>query len=340
MSSLNIGDIIYLKEEIKDDTKLFVDFSKTPKEGFSKYGIEMLGKNDIIVISNMRQVLKNEYLIHIIKNRYLEGYISNEDLSKAFDNMDDIDLAQAYKTEKWESTFQYQIHSILNRLDFIDRLYKIARKPENFIIADSLSRLITHLFMTCCDKLGQTSEFIPFNNWLNSKQQCHLKQKNEAIDGISKLNIIDPVDISKEMYKVYIKYYGMKNSFNNFFNKCPPDLLDSFLSSFNIVKYPIPISENSNKCSNEEKLKFLFENRNSYTHNILTRSFLPASFMSNKYTETGQLMCSVEQMISNFNGKGCLVNIEVSNLFYQYFVRCIKTVLAEDIRNKLPLSTV
>ena len=101
--------------------KRFIDFSTTPKEGFSKYGINLLSKNGIIVISNMRQVLKSEYYTYIINNRYLEGYISNEDLSKAFDNMDDIDLSRAYKAEKIESTFQYQLYSILSRLDLIDK---------------------------------------------------------------------------------------------------------------------------------------------------------------------------------------------------------------------------
>ncbi len=288
----------------------------------------------------MRQFLKSEYYTRIIRNRYLEGYISNDDLSKAFDNMDDIDLTQAYNTEKRESTFQYQIYSILSRLDFIDRLYKIANKPENVILSDPLSRLITHLLMTCCDKLGQTSEFIHFNNWLVSKKEIHLKQKIEAIDRISKLNITDPVDISKEMYKTHIKYYGTKNSFDNFFNKCPPDLLNSFLSSFNIIKFPFPLSENCYNYSNEEKLKFLFDNRNSYTHNVFTRSFFPASFNSNKYSESGQIMYSFDQMIRSSESRCCLVNIEVSNLFYPYFIKCIKTILAEDIRNKLLLNTI
>lgn len=335
-----MGKIIYLKVEVIDGTKTFVGFSETPREGFSKYGIEILSKASIIVISNMRQVLKSEYYTHIVNNRYLEGYISNEDLSKAFDNMDDIDLTQAYKTERRESTFQYQIYGILSRLDLIDRLYKIARKPENFILADPLSRLITHLLMTCCDKLGQTSEFIPFNNWLNSKQETHLKQKEEAIDKISKLSINEPVEISKEMYNTYIEYYGTRNSFDNFFNKCPSDLLNYFLSSFNIIKYPFPISEDCYNYSNEEKRKFLFDNRNSYTHNVFTRSFFPASFTSHKYNENGQIMYSFDQMIRNSEGKCYLVNIEVSNLFYPYFIKCIKTVLAEDIRNKFLLSTI
>lgn len=335
-----MGDIIYLKVGIIDGSEKFIDFSKSPKEGFSKYGIEILSKDSIIVISNMRQVLKNEYYTYIITNRYLEGYISNEELSKAFDNMDDIDLAQAYKAEKRESTFQYQIYSILSRLNLIDRLYEIARKPENFILADPLSRLITHLLMTCCDKLGQTSEFIPFNNWLNSKQKTHLKQKEEAIKKISKLNVKDPVEISKEMYFIYIKYYGTRNSFDNFFRKCPPNLLNLFLSSFKITKYPFPISGDCYDYLNEEKIRFLFENRNSYTHNLFTRSFLPAGFISDEYTEAGKIVYNVEQMISSLNGKGCLLNIEVSNLFYHYFIKCIKTVLVENIRYKLPFCTV
>lgn len=288
----------------------------------------------------MRQFLKSEYCTHIIRNRYLKGYISNECLSKAFDNMDDIDLTQAYNTKKRESTFQYQVYSILSRLDFIDRLYKIACKSENFILADPLSRLITHLLMTCCDKLGQTSEFIPFNNWLNSKQSTHLKQKEEAINRISNLNINGPVEISKEMYNIYKEYYGTRNSFDSFFNKCPSNLLDSFLSSFNIIKFPFSISENRYNYSNKEKLKFLFENRNSYTHNVFTLSFFPASFSSDKYTQNGQIVYSFDPIICKSEGKFCLVNIEVSNLFYPYFIKCIKTVLAEDIRSKFLPNTV
>jgi hypothetical protein len=44
-----------------------VEFSESPKEGFSKYGIEHVGKNNIVVITNTRQILKDIYLPRIIE---------------------------------------------------------------------------------------------------------------------------------------------------------------------------------------------------------------------------------------------------------------------------------
>jgi hypothetical protein len=88
--------------------------------------------------------LKNQFFDSIIDGRYLEKYISNEDLSEAFNNMSGVDLTQAYKTEKWNSTFQYQICNILGRLSIIEELYKKANERENFMLSTAYSGLIQY----------------------------------------------------------------------------------------------------------------------------------------------------------------------------------------------------
>jgi len=87
--------------------------------------------------------------------------------------MNSVDLTKAYKDEEWESTFQHEIYKVLERLASIEKLFETANKPDNFVISKTLNGLITYLLLTCCDKLGQTSEFIQFNNWLLSTNELH-----------------------------------------------------------------------------------------------------------------------------------------------------------------------
>jgi hypothetical protein len=128
--------------------------------------------------------------------------------------MSGVDLTQAYKTEKWNSTFQYQICNILGRLSIIEELYKKANERENFMLSTAYSELIAYLLTTCCDKLGQTSEFIQYENWLASEK--HKNQRKEALDKISALDIKDPIEISKKFLKHITNIMGPKILFIGF----------------------------------------------------------------------------------------------------------------------------
>jgi hypothetical protein len=137
----------------------------------------------------------------------------------------------------------------------------------------------------------------------------------------------DSIESSTELYKTYLKYYGVKNSFYNFFKKCPKDLLDVFLSSFEIHEFTVPITENFNH-SKEEKIKFLYDNRNSYTHGLSTLFGFQSNPFPDQYDEESQLIYYVSPLDERGSRRK---NIEISNMFYKSFVECIKNVLANDI---------
>lgn len=304
-------------------------FSKNRKDGFSKYGIEHVGSHDIVVISNTRQILKDTYLPRVIAYGYLADYISDEDLSRAFDNMGDVDLKEAYKAEKWEATFQYQIDSVLYRLWFVEKLSDILNESkEKIILAEPINGLITYLLMTCCDKLGQPYEFTAFNDWLKSKKSIHLKQKDEALKKIDELRIIDPIEISKELAKMHLSYYGTAKSFHKFFDKCPEDLLNNFLSSFEVITFTLPISQIHN-FTNEEKIELLFANRNSYTHNLSTLFCdLICPFLDQ--LDENQIHWYGHQRVTNSG----IMQIDFNKSFHQSLIECIKNVLVNEILEK------
>jgi hypothetical protein len=278
-------------------------------------------------LNNTRQILKNRCLPNVIASGYLEDYISNGDLSKAFDGMEDINLKEAHKTKEWNSTFQYTINNVIGRLFLVENLRKMLNSSEEkILLVNPINGLITYLLMTCCDKLGQAPKSSDFLSWLVSEKPIHSSQKKEALDRISTLSNKDSIESSKELYKTYSKYYGVKNSFYNFFEKCPKDLLDDFLSSFEIREFTVPITENFN-YSKEEKIKFLYNNRNSYTHGLSTLF----GFQSNPFPDQNDEE-SQSKYVAPLDERGSRrKNIEISNLFYKSFVECIKNVLANDI---------
>lgn len=132
--------------------------------------------------------------------------------------------------------------------------------------------LRVYLALTCFDILGQPTEWLDFNSWLNSK-----RKRNER-DFIIKDNLNS--DYSKfisDVHQEYNKIYGVKNSFNRFITEILSDtnrekLLTSIRTSVEVT--PRILSDTGTtlattkwkEISDERKIRFLFKIRNSFTH--------------------------------------------------------------------------
>ncbi|MBP1673382.1 MAG: hypothetical protein H6Q25_1197 [Bacteroidetes bacterium] len=121
-----------------------------------------------------------------------------------------------------------------------------------------------YLLLTCFDIFGQTKDYIEFKSWLSSSD--HSEERNEIVRNSKTDETIKKII---EIHDEYNKIYGVSNSFKRFINEIISEKnREKLLKSISITK----ISLDGNIIKDYEptennKIKFLFSIRNSFTHN-------------------------------------------------------------------------
>lgn len=147
--------------------------------------------------------------------------------------------------------------------------------------------VVIYLLLTCLDLLGQTGKHLPFSNWLNSKKEEYVNQRDTVLCTLGPC--VDPIEASNTLLNAYNKIHGVTNSFYRGINNLSKEARSYLLSSIQISKL-IPDPEDSKKERREEndaietqdllKIKYLFSLRNSFTHSLAQHHTSSAPMMS------------------------------------------------------------
>ncbi|MGE4268324.1 MAG: hypothetical protein AB7F25_12890 [Deferribacterales bacterium] len=136
--------------------------------------------------------------------------------------------------------------------------------------------LVVYLLLTCFDKLGQHKGFITVENWLNSKKNIYVEQKNKVINQLPKECGV--IDSAIKLFKKYNELYGVKNAFfqgiNNLSESLKEKLLNSIILTYNpefgkyentsTPSYPLDDKDEEQRL----KLEYLYGKRNRFTHKL------------------------------------------------------------------------
>lgn len=138
--------------------------------------------------------------------------------------------------------------------------------------------VIVYLLLTCFDKLGQTQErHIPFQNWLESKKEPYLSQKNVVLKQLG--SNIQPNEVAITFYTEYQRLFGVRKSFERGIKNLTPPHRENLLNSIDVRfnpefgRYGSNVSTPSHAIESPEKelnlkLGYLFGIRNRFTHNL------------------------------------------------------------------------
>jgi hypothetical protein len=172
----------------------------------------------------------------------------------------DIEIAKFYSTEHRRSSNLEAVKTVIARLDLCARLNG---EEARDILETHQRDLVTYLLLTCFDRLGQPARFLTFDQFLSSRRK---RAARAAI--LESMSVNDPVESAKALYQGYLKQYGVKNSFFRFLNEVlPASYRVALLESLTIMDTPqIPLTGNNHEASDDEKLRYLFDLRNAYTH--------------------------------------------------------------------------
>jgi hypothetical protein len=177
------------------------------------------------------------------------------------EDSDKLPGAEAYKTFDSENTLPHERH-----------------ERESVVI---------YLLLTCLDLFGQTTKHLTFADWLNSKKDEYVSQREDVISKIEKN--ADPIETTKTLLSAYNTIYGVTNSFFRGINKLPEEAREYLFSNIQISESVLE-ADGSRKTlikNNDEteanihlKMKYLFSLRNSFTHSLAQHHTASSPMMS------------------------------------------------------------
>lgn len=212
-------------------------------------------------VSLESRLIVAEHDVHRIAT-VLAGAMSKDDVRRALYHAAGVVRAgKLHLGDTWHNSIPGKCLAVAERLQLVSNL----QRPEiEKIVWWHSERLITYLLLTCFDILGQSDGWTHFGNWLNTKK---------GGPDLTQVTSSDPIGVAKELYDQWLSKYGIRNSFYRFIDEClDQPTRQRLLDSLEIKKYPLPPAEGALSrqsqipTSDEEKLRYLYKVRNSFTH--------------------------------------------------------------------------
>jgi hypothetical protein len=160
------------------------------------------------------------------------------------------------------------VHDLTNlKVNFVggDKIIEVGERGWTHPYKD-YQALRFYLLLTCFDVLGQPAEWKDFNSWLAKKDN---PERDEVLAKAVGLTVLEGTKI---LYNHYNAIYGVKNSFYRFIKEIISEQRrEELLRSITIRKYcNEPYRELEYNATDDDKVKFLFTIRNSFTHKALS----------------------------------------------------------------------
>jgi hypothetical protein len=135
-----------------------------------------------------------------------------------------VRLEHFYKTSELRNNPLSVVFTVLERLHVCHQLQRPEVRRALFGYDEPL---LSYLYLTCFDRLGQPADWLGFGNWLKSSR--HKDEREKAIQQISSTdNIIDAVQL---VHSYYTSLYGVKSSFFRFLHEILPSDVHRELAS-------------------------------------------------------------------------------------------------------------
>ncbi len=171
-----------------------------------------------------------------------------------------IRMERFYQTRELADNPCSVVFTVIDRLEVCTRLRQSPLVPIEmaFVLDDPL---VTYLYLTCFDRLGQPADWLDFGAWMESS-----KHKAER-DGILQRVQSHELEVAiRFAYREYNSLYGVKSSFFRFLRNLPSDFRRELLGSIHQDISTYAPSMTGRYATDAEKEKYLFKRRNDYTH--------------------------------------------------------------------------
>lgn len=254
---LKLGSPVYVRLADREDA---IEVSPHPFDGSTPHWVRWIATSEWWVELVSRFELKPDFAERIHKE--VEEYLSRDEINRAIANfVGMVQMERYYQTSELGGNPLSVVFTVVDRLSGCRRLRQHSPYPDvlGSLIDDPL---VTYLYLTCFDRLGQPADWLDFGAWMQSSRH---KNEREAI--LQR----DPQSQGLEqrihfVYREYNSLYGVRSSFFRFLRTLPSEFYRHLLNS--IEQDISPYSPNSvgRQATDEEKERYLFKRRNDYTH--------------------------------------------------------------------------
>jgi hypothetical protein len=254
-SSLRLGSKVYVRFPTQDER---IEFSPNETESSIPHWVEWIAPSDWSIALVSQFELRQEYIERVQKE--VEGHIDPKEAKDAitkFAGM--IRMEHFYKTSELGSNPLSVVFTVIDRLAVCRRLRQSS--PPWFLDMLLDGPLVSYLYLTCFDRLGQPADWLHFGAWMESS-----KNKAERDPILHQAQSMEQEDGIRFVYDEYTSLYGVRSSFFRFLRGLPVDFRRDLLDSIEqrIVTYPPSLT--GRDATDEEKERYLFRRRNDYTH--------------------------------------------------------------------------
>lgn len=256
-TQLKLGSVVYVQFSASEEP---IAVSARMSEGTIAYSIRWISPSEWNIELTQGFKLRPEFAQRIQEE--IGEYISRTKIEAAlqvFTNR--VRKEHFYKTSELGNNPLSLVYTVLERLDLCFRIKQPEVEKTLFAYHEPL---VSYLYLTCFDRLGQPAEWVDFGSWLKSSR--HKDEREIALSNIIQTENV--IEVAQTLHSDYTALYGVKSSFFRFLREIlPPDIYRELLDSIEIDKLKNPPNLEKLPDGNDaEREKYLFKRRNDYTH--------------------------------------------------------------------------
>lgn len=255
-TQLKLGSFVYVLSSPTDEPTAV---SASKSEGAAEWAVNWIAPSEWYVELTQGLALEPWFAQRVQDET--RGHISRVDIDTALQCLvSRVRMEHFYKTNELSNNPISLIYSVLERLDVCSRMKHHEVDKALFCHHEPL---VSYLYLTCFDRLGQPASWVDFGTWLESDQ--HSAERQAAPDTVPQTG--RAIAEARTLYAHYVSLYGVRSSFYRFLQEVlPPEVHRELLDTIEIVKLRNPPDLKELTVGDKEKEKYLFRRRNDYTH--------------------------------------------------------------------------
>jgi hypothetical protein len=169
-------------------------------------------------------------------------------------------MERFYQTSELRRNPLSVVFTVIDRLSVCKRLREHSPYPDllSSVLDDPL---VSYLYLTCFDRLGQPADWLVFGAWMDSSR--HKAERDEILQRAQSQELEESI---RFVYREYNSLYGVRPSFFRFLHALPPEFYRKLMDSIEQDISPYSPASAGRRATDDEKEKYLFKRRNDYTH--------------------------------------------------------------------------
>jgi hypothetical protein len=255
-TKLRLGSVIYVRFSNQKDA---TEFSPEQSAGSIPYWVRWIADSEWYVELIPQFDLRPEFAERVHKE--VQEHLGKAEVNAAiakFVGM--IRMERFYQTDELGGNPLSVVFTVLDRLAACRRLRDFYPYPA--MLKSKLDDpLVSYLYLTCFDRLGQPADWLDFGAWMQSSK--HKVERDAIFQQAQSRGFEEGI---RFVYREYNSLYGVRSAFFRFLRGLPAEFRRVLLNSIDQRISTYLPSSAGRDATDEEKEKYLFKRRNDYTH--------------------------------------------------------------------------